>query len=66
MAGLKKRLEDLMVAFTFAEAGDDKSAREILKREKARTRKVDRAPATRQVQEERMELKAPLDRGDPK
>ena len=62
MRGIKKRLEDTMVAITFAEAGDEMSAREILKRKRDRTRKVDRAPATRQIQEERMELKAPSDR----
>jgi hypothetical protein len=59
MRGLRKRLEDLMVAVSFAEAGDDKSVSEILNRKRDRTQKVDRVPATRQVQEERMELKAP-------
>ena len=62
MIGFRKKMEDLMVAISFAEAGDEKSAREILKRKRDRTRKVDRAPATRRAREERLELKAPSGR----
>jgi hypothetical protein len=54
-------LEDLLVAITFAEAGDEKTAREFLKRKKDRPRKVKRAPATRQRRRARMELRAPSD-----
>lgn len=62
MAGFKKRVADLMVAITFAEAGDHKSANEILRRKKARVRKVNRPLSHRLVQEDRLELKAPSDR----
>ena len=55
--GIRKRLEDQMVAITFAEAGDDKTAVEIMKRKKSRTRKVDRVIVTQQVQEKRMEVR---------
>lgn len=61
MMDIRKRLEDLMVAISFAEAGDDKTAKEIMKREKSRTRKADRVIVTQQVQEKRMELKGPSD-----
>ena len=59
MSGLRKKLEDLMVAISFSEAGDERTAREVLKRKKARVRKVERVPATQQQREERLELKAP-------
>ncbi len=59
--GIRKRLEDQMLAITFAEAGHDKTAEEIMKRKKSRTRKVDRVIVTQQVQEKRMELKGPSD-----
>ena len=61
MMGIRKKLEDLMVAISFAEAGDDKTAKEIMKRKKSRTRKADRVIVTQQVHEKRMELKGPSD-----
>jgi hypothetical protein len=55
MAGLLKRLEDMFVAATFAEAGEYETAREILRKDK-RPEKIDRVtPSSRP----RKELRAP-------
>jgi hypothetical protein len=52
---LKQRLEDWMAAAAFAEANDDNTAREIMKRT-MRARKTKRSRARR---ERRAELRAP-------
>jgi len=55
MKGLMKRLENVFVAATFAEAGEFETAREILREDK-RPQKVDRiTPSSRP----RKELRAP-------
>jgi hypothetical protein len=55
MAGLMKRLENMLVAATFAEAGELDTARDILREDK-RPQKVDRiTPSSRP----RKELRAP-------
>jgi hypothetical protein len=55
MAGLMKRLENMLVAGTFAEAGELDTARDILREDK-RPQKVDRiTPSSRP----RKELRAP-------
>jgi len=54
---LRNKLENLMVAITFAEAGNSETARETLKKEKY-AEKVDRVPA-RKVVLQRKELRAP-------
>ncbi len=55
MAGLMKRLENMFVAATFAEAGEFDTARDILREDK-RPQKVDRTtPSSRP----RKELRAP-------
>jgi hypothetical protein len=55
MTGLRKRLENMFVAATFAEAGEYESARDILREDKI-LRNVDRVtPSIRP----RKELRAP-------
>ena len=55
MKGLMKKLEDIFVAATFAEAGEYDTARDVL-REDERLKKVDRkTPSSRP----RKELRAP-------
>jgi len=55
MAGLMKRLENMFVAATFAEAGELETARDIMRKDK-RPQKVDRiTPSSRP----RKELRAP-------
>jgi hypothetical protein len=55
MAGLMKRLENMFVAATFAEAGEFDTARDILREDK-RPQKLDRtSPSSRP----RKELRAP-------
>ena len=55
MAGLMKRLENMFVAATFAQAGEFETARDILREDK-RPQKIDRVtPSTRP----RKELRAP-------
>lgn len=55
MRKIFRKLEDLMVAATYAEAGEFETAREIL-REKDRPQKVDRISPTQRI---RKELNAP-------
>jgi hypothetical protein len=55
MRKIFRKLEDLMVAATYAEAGEFETARDIL-REKDRPQKVDRVSPTQRI---RKELKAP-------
>lgn len=55
MAGLMKRLENMFVAATFAEAGEFDTARDILREDK-RPQKVDRITPTSRP---RKELRAP-------
>jgi hypothetical protein len=55
MTGLRKRLENMFVAATFAEAGEYETAKEIL-REDRRPRKADRISPTLRP---RKELRAP-------
>ncbi len=55
MRKIFRKLEDLMVAATYAEAGEFETAKEIL-REKDRPQKVDRISPTQRL---RKELKAP-------
>jgi hypothetical protein len=65
MAGFRdfsKRIEDLMIAVTFAEAGDDETARKFLERKKDRLKKFKRAPVSRKRRRARMEARGPSDR----
>jgi hypothetical protein len=55
MKKILKRLEDMMVAATFAQAGEFETAKEIL-REEERPQKVDRISPTAGI---RKELRAP-------
>jgi hypothetical protein len=56
MAGLMKRLENMFVAATFAQAGEFDTARDIMREDKRRPQKVDRiTPSSRP----RKELRAP-------
>jgi hypothetical protein len=55
MTGLRKRLENIFVAATFAEAGEYETAKEILREDK-RPQKVDRISPTPMP---RKELRAP-------
>ena len=55
MKGLMKKLEDIFVAATFAEAGEYDTARDVL-REDERLKKVDRKPPSSRP---RKELRAP-------
>jgi hypothetical protein len=55
MKKILKRLEDMMVAATFAEAGEFETAKEIL-REEERPQNVDRISPTARI---RKELRAP-------
>jgi hypothetical protein len=55
MRRIFRKLEDLMVAATYAEAGEFETAREIL-RKKDRPQKVDRITPTQRI---RKELRAP-------
>ncbi len=55
---LRKKLENLMVAITFAEAGEFETAREVLEREK-HVEKRKRIPAPREQVLQRKELRAP-------
>ncbi|OHE57823.1 MAG: hypothetical protein A2Z47_01505 [Thermodesulfovibrio sp. RBG_19FT_COMBO_42_12] len=55
MRKIFRKLEDLMVAATYAEAGEFETAQEIL-RENDRPQKVDRISPTQRI---RKELKAP-------
>lgn len=56
--GLRKKLENLMVAITFAEAGESETAREVLGREK-HVEKREYVPAPRKEVLQRKELRAP-------
>jgi hypothetical protein len=55
---LREKLENLMVAISFAEAGEFEIAEGILEREK-HAEKKERVPATERVTLERKELRAP-------
>jgi hypothetical protein len=55
MAGLMKRLENMFVAATFAEAGEFDTARDLLREDK-RPQEVDRITPSRKP---RKELRAP-------
>jgi hypothetical protein len=55
---LKKGIEELMVAASFAEAGEHETAREILKGGR-HTKRTERAPAARRTIAQRKELRTP-------
>ena len=55
MIKIRQWLEDTMVAATFAEAGDDKEARRIMRAGKRETKVARKRPR----EEQRLELRAP-------
>lgn len=55
---LREKLENLMVAISFAEAGESETARQVLEREK-HVEKREHVPAPREEVFERKELRAP-------
>jgi hypothetical protein len=55
---LREKLENLMVAISFAEAGESETARQVLEREK-HVEKRERVTAPREEVLERKELRAP-------